>query len=215
LRPEIGNSVRELSKFSSKPQICHQSAMKKVMNFCVCYKDNGWTLKPTGIWKEIDEENEVNIIGVSDSDYSKDIETRRSVTGYIVFLNGAPVAAKSKMQEAVTLSVTEAELVAATHCYQEMLYVKKVLESIKISVKMPMILRMDNKGAKDLINNWSVGGRTCHIDVCYLFLRKAKERNMVKIEWISSQNNPSDLFTKNLSIELFKKHSSVFGETLD
>jgi hypothetical protein len=171
--------------------------MERVMNFCVCYKDNGWTLKPTGIWKEIDEENEVNIIGVSDSDYSKDIETRRSVTGYIVFLNEAPVAANSKMQEAVTLSVTEAELVAATHCYQEMLYVKKVLESIKISVKMPMILRMDNKGAKDLINNWSFGGRTRHIDVRYLFLREAKERNMVKIEWILSQNNPNDLFTKN------------------
>jgi hypothetical protein len=167
------------------------------------------------IWKEIDEENEVNIIGVSDSDYSKDIETRRSVTGYIVFLNGAPVAAKCKMQEAVTLSVTEAELVAATKCYQEMLYVKKVLESIKISVKMPMILRMDNKGAKDLINNWSVGGRTRHINVHYLFLCEAKEKNMVKIEWISSQNNPSDLFTKNLSIELFKKHSSVFGDKLD
>jgi hypothetical protein len=70
--------------------------------------------------------------------------------------------------------VTEAELVAATHCYQEMLYVKKVLKSIKINVKMPMILRMDNKRAKDLINNWSVGGRTRHIDVCYLFLWKDK-----------------------------------------
>jgi hypothetical protein len=158
--PEIGNSVRVLSKFSLKPQICHQSAMERVMNFCVCYKDSGWTLKPTGIWKEIDEENKVNIIGVLDSDDSKDIETRRSVTGYIVFLNGAPVAAKSKVQKAVTLSVTEAELVAAMHCYQEMLYVKKVLESIKISVRMPMILQMDNKGAKDLINNWSVGGWT-------------------------------------------------------
>jgi Reverse transcriptase (RNA-dependent DNA polymerase) len=84
-RPEIGNLVRELSKFSSKPQIFHQSAMERVMNFCICYKDNGWTLKPTGIWKEIDEENEVNIIGVSDSNYSKDIETRRSVTGYILY----------------------------------------------------------------------------------------------------------------------------------
>jgi hypothetical protein len=211
-RPEIGNLVRELSKFSSKPQTCHQSAMERMMNFCVCYKDNGWTLKPTGIWKEIDEENEVNIVGVLDSDYSKDIETGRSVTGYIVLLNGAPVAAKSKMQEAVTLSVTEAELVAATHCYQEMLYVKKVLESIKISVKMPMVLRMDNKGAKDLINNWSVGGRTRHIDVPYLFLRETKEKNMVKIEWISSKSNPSDLFTKNLSIDLFKKNSLVFGK---
>jgi hypothetical protein len=34
---------------------------------------------------------------------------------------------------------------------------------------------------------------------------------MVKIEWILSKSNPSDLFTKNLSIDLFKKHSSVFS----
>jgi hypothetical protein len=52
LRPEIGNLVRELSKFSSKSQICHQSAMERLMHFCVCYKDNGWTFKPTGIWNE-------------------------------------------------------------------------------------------------------------------------------------------------------------------
>jgi Reverse transcriptase (RNA-dependent DNA polymerase) len=172
-RPEIGNLV---TMFSLKPQSCHQSAIEILMSFCVCYKDNGWTLKPTGIWNENDEENEVNIVGVLDSDYSKVIKTRRSVTGYIVFLNGAPVAAKSKMQGAVTLSVTEAELVAATHCYQEMLYVKKVLESIKISVKMPMVLQMDNKGAKDLINNWSIGGWTHYIDVCYLFFVKRRRR---------------------------------------
>jgi hypothetical protein len=89
-----------------------------------------------------------------------------------------------------------------------------VLESIKISVKMPMVLQMDNKGAKDLINSWSVGGRTCHIDVRYLFLREEKEKNMVKTEWISSKSNPSDLFTENVSIDLFKKHSLVFGENL-
>ena len=158
----------------------------------------------------MEDKNDVYIEGISDSDYSKDLETRRSVTAYSVFLNGAPVAVKSRMQESVTLSVSEAELVAATHCYQEMLYVKKVVETIGIKVNMPMILKVDNKGAKDFINNWSVGGRTCHIDVCYLFLREAKEKNMVRIDWVSSKNNPSDLFTKNLNIELFKKHSAVY-----
>jgi hypothetical protein len=87
------------------------------------------------------------------------------------------------MQEAVTILVTEADLVAATQCYQEMLSVKKELKLIKISVKLPMVLQMDNKGAKDLVNNWSVGGRTRHIDVCFLFLCESKEKNMGKIEW--------------------------------
>jgi hypothetical protein len=47
---------------------------------------------------------------------------------------------KSKMQEAVTLSVTEAELVAATTCIQEMIYTKKIVESMGLKVKLPMEL---------------------------------------------------------------------------
>jgi hypothetical protein len=42
--------------------------------------------------------------------------------------------------EAVTLSVTEAELVAATTCIQEMIYTKKIVESMGLKVKLPMEL---------------------------------------------------------------------------
>ena len=52
---------------------------------------------------------------MSDSDYANDPDRRRSVSGYTTILNGAPTSTmKSKMQSCVTLSVTEAELVAAT-----------------------------------------------------------------------------------------------------
>jgi len=114
------------------------------------------------------------------------------------------------MQEAVTLSVTEAELVAASQCMQEMLYVKKMIETLGMKVKLPMTLEVDNKGAKDLMDGWSVGGRTRHIDVRYFFLRELKEKGIAKVEWVQSKNNPSDLFTKNLNSEMFRKHSSVF-----
>jgi hypothetical protein len=117
---------------------------------------------------------------------------------------------KSKMQESVTLSVTEAELAATTHCAQEMLHVKKVLESIELKVQMPMKLMVDNKGAKDWINGWSVGGRTCHIDICFLYLCELKKKNIAIIKWMRSDINQSDLFTKNLNNELFKKHSDIF-----
>ena len=74
---------------------------------------------------------------------------------------------RSKMQDCMTLSVTEAELVVATACAQDMLFSMRLMESIGLTVKKPMILTVDNKGAKDLANNWSVGGQTWHIDVRY------------------------------------------------
>ena len=89
-------------------------------------------------------------------------------------------------------------------------YVKKTIESIGLEVTIPMILNVDNKGARDLMNNWSVGGRTQHINVKYYFLRDLKEQNIVKVEWIPSGENSSDMFTKNLPTDLFAKHSSNF-----
>jgi hypothetical protein len=61
---------------------------------------------------------------------------------------------------AVTLSVTEAELVSGTQCTQDMLFIMHVLESMGLKVKKPMILQMDNKGTFDLAHNWSIGGCT-------------------------------------------------------
>jgi hypothetical protein len=53
---------------------------------------------------------------------------------------------------------------------QDMLYMKNVLQSLGLKVKLPMVLEMDNQGAVNLANNWSVGGRTRHIDVNSVFL---------------------------------------------
>ncbi len=87
-----------------------------------------------------------------------------------------------------------------------MLYVKKVIELIGLYVKLPMTLRMDNKGAKDLSNSWSVGGRMRHIKVKYYFLRELKEKYLIKVEWICSEDNCSNIFTKNLNGAAFNKH---------
>jgi hypothetical protein len=105
-------------------------ALERLMGYCLSTKDRGMTIAPLGSWNGDKEGNKFIVEGFSDSDYAKDLDSRKSVSGYGVFVNKAPVSVKSKMQESVTLSVTEAELVAATQCVQEMLYVKKVIESI-------------------------------------------------------------------------------------
>ena len=51
-----------------------------------------------------------------------------------------------------------------------MLHVMWVLESMDLEVKMPIVLEMDNKGAIDLANNWSIGGSIQHVDVKQSFL---------------------------------------------
>ena len=95
---------------------------------------------------------------------------------------------------------------AGVTCVQDMLYAKKVMNELQLKVKLPMLLEMDNKSAVDLANNWTVDGRTRHIEPRQLFLRELKEEGVLKIKWKSGEENPSDLFTKNLPGPLSRKH---------
>ena len=70
------------------------------------------------------------------------------------------VAVKSGMQRIVALSSAEAEVIAVIQCVQEILYVKKVVESMKLKVDLPMIVECDNKGAVNLVHGWAVGGNS-------------------------------------------------------
>jgi hypothetical protein len=60
------------------------------------------------------------------------------------------------MMPMVALLVTEAELFAAVMTVQDMLFIMRIVESMGLLVELPMLLEIDNKGAKDLVNNWSV-----------------------------------------------------------
>ena len=104
------------------------------------------------------------------------------MSGYSAFLEGVPITAKSAMQKTVAISVTESEFEAGVSCARDMLYIMRLLESLGLQVEKPMILEIDNKGAVDIANNWSAGGRTRHIKMN--FLRDLKEEGIIKVIWI-------------------------------
>ena len=208
-RPETLNSVRECSRFMSKAVQAHLKALYRIMHYCVGTPERGLLLKPNAKWDgSPDFKFEVN--GRSDSTYASDPDTRRSVSGYHTMLNGAPVTMKSGMQKIVALSVTEAELIAAVLCAQDMLFVYKVITLLRLKVELAMILEVDNKGAFDLINNWTIGRRTRHVEVRQYFLRELKEEGIIKTVWLSGDKNSTDLFTKNLGGPAFEKHAGVY-----
>jgi hypothetical protein len=143
------NSVRELSRFMQGATEAHVKTMHRAMKHCVGTPNRGMFLKPNGSW-DGNPDYKFVISGRSDSDCAKDVERRRSVNGCSVFLCDAPVSSASRMQGHVTLLIAEAELAAAMlQCSQDMLFTMRVMELIRLKVKKPMILEVDNKGAKD------------------------------------------------------------------
>jgi hypothetical protein len=73
-------------------------------------------------------------------------------------------------------------------------------------MSLPMVLEMDNKGAVNLANSWSVGGLTRHFDVRMYFLQELKDQGMLVIRHIPGDNNDADIFTKNTTATVFNKH---------
>ena len=205
-RPDIWNAVRECSRRMTIANQIHYKAMIRIMKYCIDTPNRGWTLKPNKIWNGKDKEVEFRISGESDSNYATCVDTRRSVTGYIVKIEDAIVAVRSIMQKIVALSVTEAEIIAMVQCIQEMLYVLKLMESMKLKIRKPMLIYCDNKAAVDLANGWSIGRGTKHIDCRLMFIRQLKENNTIRIQWIPTENNRSDIYTKNVDQETFDKH---------
>lgn len=54
---------------------------------------------------------------------------------------------------------------------------------MELKVKKPIILDVDNKGSKDLAQNWNIGGRTRHVD--NFFFKELKEDGTILVKWIS------------------------------
>ena len=151
-----------------------------------------------------------NFTGESDSECVKD-PSRHSVDGWTCHLEGTPINMASKMMPVMALSVTEAELHAAVQCVQDVMFAMRFMMSIGLKVKLPMSSEVDDEGAVDTCNNWTVGGRTQHVEVKQHSLWELKESGILKIQWKSGKEMTSDLFTKNLGGSLFEKHALEFA----
>ena len=110
------------------------------------------------------------------------------------------------MQSSASLSMAEGELIAACDAAQIMLFVMHVLEDMGLQVKKPMILHVDCKGAIDLTCRWNVSGLMKHASIKACFLHELKEANTVLCVWMPTTANLTDIYTKNLTQQLYDRH---------
>lgn len=151
---------------------------------------------------------------LSDSDFANDTDTRISVYGYIIYFAGVPVAWKSKGMRSVVLSTTEAEYVAVSEVVKEISFIIQMLRGMNIEVQVPVLVHIDNVGAIWLANNKTTSERTKHVDIRAHYVREFIVDETIGIVFVHSDDNDSDIFTKNLKCELYDKHSGKMVWTI-
>ena len=196
-RIDIANAVRELSKVMDKATTGHMKELLRCIRYVLLTKERKLRFK-------LSRTDKIQISAICDSDYAGDPETRRSVSGFVVFINGCPVAWRSRQQKTTSLSSCESEYYAMTEAATELMYVKSIFDFLGSTVELPMVIRCDNQGAIFLAKN-ETSTRTKHIDVRYHFIRELVEAGVIKIEYVNTKDNIADALTKNLSSEQFEK----------
>ena len=72
----------------------------------------------------------LEIHGFVDADWARDIDRRRSTSGYLFSLFGGAVSWMSKRQSVVALLTTETEYMAATHASKEAVWLQRLCSSM-------------------------------------------------------------------------------------
>ena len=105
------------------------------------------------------------------------------------------------------------EHVVLSESIKEVMFVIQLLRSMKILVKCPVTVRVDNEGAISMASNIFTTCHTKHVDIRYKNVNEYVKDRIVKIIFVKSADNDSDILTKNLSDKLHEKHSEkMVGE---
>lgn len=102
-----------------------------------------------------------------------------------------------------TLSSCETEYIVESFVACQAIWIRSILEEIKVELKKPMMLQIDNKSVINLAKNPVLHGRSKHIEARCHFLRKKVNQGELKVKYCLSEAQLTDIFTKGLKINRF------------
>jgi hypothetical protein len=198
--PDCANAIRDLTCHLSSPGEQHWKALAYLLGYL---KHNYKRMK-------LRSPLMLRVINGFDSDWGSNKDDRKSISSLLTTIGGtALVNFQSKKQQSVALSSCEAETMAGTLVAQDVLYVYNLLAEIlgTENVEKPCYVYGDNAASLFLAQNNSVGQRTKHIDIQHRFLHDLVMKELVELRHVRTENNTSDVNSKNTLTETHLKHA--------
>jgi hypothetical protein len=197
-RPDISFAVSTLSRFMAKPTHAACRGLARLLNYL--HNTAQFGLRYHG--------SELNLHAYTDSDWATCPTTRRSITGNLVFLAGAPVAWLSRRQQIVATSSMEAAYIALYYVVQEIVWFRALLIGLDlIDSGTPTTILIDNTSARSLAYNPVHHSRSKHIDVKFHWLREQVAAGHTTLEYVESAKQLADLLTHIHTGDNFYRHS--------
>lgn len=170
--------------------------------------------------------------GFTNVDWASCTESQKSVGGYCFILAGFAVTWQSKQQPIVSKSSTESEYISLSIGVSEATWLYQLLQELdfdskppswislsfsndkidsNLAIFRPISIYCDNQSTNKLAKNLVFHARTKHIEVHHHFIWDKLLRGEICLNYISTDDQLIDIFTKALPRIKFEQHRGALG----
>ncbi|GJV54143.1 ribonuclease H-like domain-containing protein [Tanacetum coccineum] len=195
-RPDISYAVQQVCLHMHDLKEPHFSALKRVLRYVRGTLDYGLQLFSSST---------TDLVAYSDADWAGCPTTRRSTSGYCVFLGNNLLSWSSKHQPTLSRSSAEAEYRGVANAVAETCWIRNLLRELHSPLSSATIVYCDNVSAVYLSCNPVQHQRTKHIEIDIHFVRDLVATGEVRVLHVPSRYQFVDIFTKGLPSSLFEE----------
>ncbi|GKE48654.1 ribonuclease H-like domain-containing protein [Tanacetum coccineum] len=175
------------------------AALKRILRYVRGTLDYGLQLFSSSI---------TDLVAYSDADWAGCPTTRRSTSGYCVFLGNNLLSWFAKRQPTLSRSSAKAEYRGVANAVAETCWLRNLLRELHSLLSSSMLVYCDNVSAVYLSCNPVQHQRTKHIEIDIHFVRDLVDAGHVRVLHVPSRYQFTDIFTKGLPSVLFEEFRS-------
>lgn len=198
-RPDITYVVQQVCLHMHDPRDPHYGLVKRILRYLQGTLDHGLMLHRT---------DTTSLVAYSDADWAGCPDTRRSTSGYAVFLGDNLISWSSKRQQTVSRSSAEAEYRDVANAVAEATWLRQLLIELHLPLQLATVVYCDNISAVYLSTNPVQHQRTKHIEIDLHFVRDQVAAGAVRVLHVPTSSQYADIFTKGLPSSLFTEFRS-------
>ncbi|KAJ9548130.1 hypothetical protein OSB04_020673 [Centaurea solstitialis] len=205
-RPDIAYAVQQVCLFMHDPRLPHLNALKRILRYLKGTLSHGLHIKASVVDR---------LVAYSDADWAGCPNTRRSTSGFCVYLGDNLVSWSSKRQHVVSRSSAEAEYRGIANVVAETAWLRNLLLELCCPLSRATVVFCDNVSAMYLASNPVQHQRTKHVEIDLHFVRERVAIGHVRVLHVPSAYQYADIFTKGLPTSLFFNEEHILFKRLD